>query len=388
MEMFKNSGSSCLDVTYKENNIYMNTIKYNSIITSTADVIMGENVKLLKDNPDILFLINSSINKSYYVNNDPRINNSCLWFNVIKTMNVESGYEVTYDDIRNFRDVINFNGHVYKIAHCMIFDGTNPRFKIMNYKDSVKYLYSDYIQSKDELLKVFKGENQEKFSIVDGKIETGDPESYVPVYIRITPKYSSGAPAATPMATTGNFNFPAKPMTFGTPAATPVTTTGSFNFPAKPMTFGTPVATPATTTGSFNFPAKPMTFGTPVATPASTSGSFNFPAKPMTFETPAATTAFNFQAKPMTFGTPAATPAFNFQAKPMTFGTPVATPAFNFQAKPMTFGTPAANSTFQSKTQVSSTINKSVKPIKKKKKIIKRTIKKAKVYKVKIIKKK
>ena len=231
IELFKNSGSLCLDVTYKDNNIYMNTIKYNQMITSTSETIMSENMKLLRDNPDVLFLINSSINKTSYINSDQRIVNNCLWFNVIKNLNLESGYETTYDDVKNFKETINFNGHTYKIAHCMVFDGYNARFKILNYKNNQKYLYSDYIDNKEELTKIFRGENQNKFSVVNGTIDPTDSESYVPVYIRTTPKSS--------------FNFPS---TFGT--TTP--TTGSFNFPApaKPPTFGT--TTPAT--GMFNLP--------------------------------------------------------------------------------------------------------------------------------------
>ena len=253
IELFKNSGSLCLDVTYKDNNIYMNTIKYNQMITSTPETIMNENMKLLKDNPDVLFLINSSINKTSYVNNDPRVINNCLWFNVIKGLNLERGYEITYDDLKNFKETINFNGHTYKIAHCMVFDGYNARFKILNYKDNQKYLYSDYIDTKEELSKIFRGENQNKFSVVNGTIDPSDNESYVPVYIRTTPKSSFNFPPTfgTTTPTTGTFNFPlSKPPTFGT--TTP--TTGTFNFPApaKPVTtFGT--TTP--TTGTFNFPA-------------------------------------------------------------------------------------------------------------------------------------
>ena len=341
MDMFKNSGSLCLDITYKDNNIYMNTIKYNQLITSTAETIMNENMKLLRDNPDVLFLINVSINKTSYINSDQRIVNNCLWFNVIKNLNLENGYDITYDDVKNFKEIINFNGHTYKIAHCMVFDGYNARFKILNYKNGQKYIYSDYIDNKEELSKIFRGENQNKFSLVNGTIDPKDHESYVPVYIRTTPKSSLG---------TFNFPTPAKPtMTFGTTTPAP----GSFNFPLSkpPPTFGT--TTPASGTFNFPAPAKPtMTFGT--TTPA--SGSFNFPlSKP-----------------PPTFGT--TTPVsgiFNIPlSKPSpTFGTTTPTTGmFNLPPIKPQKGLKAKSN--------------------RKKKMLKKTIKKARIVKIKIIKKK
>ena len=128
--------SSCVDITYRYNNIYMNTIKYNKGITVTAEEIMSENMKILREAPSYLFLINSSIYKSAFVNDDPRINYSCLWLNVIKNLNTERDYETTYNDIKNFKETINFNGYTYKMDHCMVFDGLNPRFKILKFKDN------------------------------------------------------------------------------------------------------------------------------------------------------------------------------------------------------------------------------------------------------------
>ena len=273
MEIYKNQGSLCLDVTYKDNNIYMNTIKYNTFIGDTSDVIMNENMKILKDVPDILFLMNSTINNSISINTDTRISNGCLWFNVIKALNIERNYDVSYDDIKNYKDVINFNGHTYKISSCMVFDKVHHKFKMIVFEKDVNYMYTGTIETKEELLKIFKGEYKSKFIPVSGKLEPSHVDNYVPIYMLTSNK--------------------TQPLTFGTPAATPFTF-GTPTQPTKPLTFGTPTA-PPTTFGSFTQPTKPLTFGTPTA-PPTTFGSFTQPTKPLTFGTPAAT--------PFTFGTP------------------------------------------------------------------------------------
>ena len=250
----QNASSSCVDITYKNNNIYMNTIKYNKGITVTAEEIMCENMKILREAPSYLFLINSLIYKSAFVNDDPRINYSCLWFNVIKNLNMERDYEITFNDIKSFKETINFNGYTYKMVHCMVFDGTNPRFKILNFKENQKYPYSEFIDNKYDLLKVFNGENYERFQPVNGTIDAIDKENYVILYVKV----SQNPIVSVASSTSGSFNFPmassvTKPPTFGT---TPTPTSGSFNFPmasgvTKPPTFGT---TPTPTSGSFNFP--------------------------------------------------------------------------------------------------------------------------------------